>query len=110
MKKRLKKIILIIILIVSLGGIIGTIILAKKETSSKKMTSDRQIESIEPPIMNNKDFNSKHGLKTKYILLITGFSIVFSLDLLYLIMSKNSEFYLNRDKLIIVKFCGSKKF
>ncbi len=73
----------------SLGGIIETAILAKKEASSKKITSDRQIENIEPPIMNNKDFNSKHGLKTKYILLITGFSIVFSLDLLYLIMSKN---------------------
>lgn len=101
MKKRLKKIILIIILIVSLGGIIGTIIFAKKETSSKEMTSDRQIENMELPIMNNKDFNSKHGLETKYILLITGFSIVFSLDLLYLIMSKNSKFYLNRDKLII---------
>lgn len=60
--------------------------------------------------MNNKDFNSEHGLKTKYILLITGFSIVFSLDLLYLIMSKNDKFYLNRDKLIIVKFCSPKKF
>ena len=101
MKKRLKKIILIIILIVSLGGIIETIILAKKETSSKEITSDRQIENMEPPIMNNKDFNSKYSLEIKYILLIAGFSIVFSLDLLYLIMSKNSKFYLNRDKLII---------
>ena len=106
MKKRLKKIILIIILIVSLGGIIGTVILAKKEASTNVKPTDNQVTIDNPgnmdlPIMNDKGFNSKHGLETKYILLITGFSTLFSLDLLYLVMSRNGKFYQNKDKLII---------
>lgn len=88
MNKKLKKIILIIILIVSLGGIIGTVVLAKNDSTN----------IVGYPNMN---FNKKNNLSSKYVLMITGFGSVLSLDLLYLIMDRNDKFYKNKDKLII---------
>lgn len=88
MNKKLKKIILIIILIISLGGIIGTIVLAKNDSTN----------IVGYPNMN---FNKKSNLSSKYISMITGFSSVLSLDLLYLIMDRNDKLYKNKDKLII---------
>lgn len=85
MNKKLKKIILIIILIISLGGIIGTIVLAKNDSTN----------IVGYPNMN---FNKKSNLSSKYIPMITGFSSVLSL---YLIMDRNDKFYKNKDKLII---------
>lgn len=84
MNKKLKKIILTIILIISIGGIIGAIILAKNDNSNV----------IGYP-------NKKNNLSSKYVLIITGFSTVLSLDILYLIMDRNDKFYKNKDKLII---------
>ena len=84
MNKKLKKIILTIILIISIGGIIGTIILAKNDNSN---------------VMGYP--NKNNNLSSKYVLIITEFSTVLSLDILYLIMGRNDKFYKNKDKLII---------
>ncbi len=62
-----------------------------------------------PEMPNNKNndshykgANNKNKLTIHYIIIISGFSLLFSMSLLYLIMSrKNNKFYKVKDKLII---------
>ena len=79
--KKAKRIGLILILIMAIGGIIGTIYLAYKDTS----------RMIIGPFSNT--------LSTKYLLMIVIFISIMSLDLLYLLLG--SKFYRDKDKLII---------
>ena len=82
MKEKLKKIILILVIIISLAMIPITIYYANNHTE-----------------LTNEFMKMHNELNTKYIIIITLSSIVFSLSLLYLTSKKG--FYKNKDKLIV---------
>ncbi len=105
MKRNLKNIILIVVILVSLAGIFLTVMIAKNNiTNEGDRSSPPQI--TETSESNRMEFTPRNKnvtkLETGYVVVIGVFSGIFSLSLLYLLMSiKNQKFYKNKDKLIV---------
>ena len=100
MKKNIKKIILVLCIILSVVGIVLTIIYAKNNIKNS-FDSLLQLSN-----QNNQSFipMNKNSIKltTLYVVLIGTFCTIFSLCIVYLIMSiKNEKFYKIKDKIII---------
>lgn len=105
MKRNIKKIVLGIIVLLSFLGIILTIYLAQNN-NVRSDNGNLKPEIVERSKTNqtmvNPNNRSNLKLEDGYVVAITLLSIIFSLCLLYLLMSnKNDKFYKNRDKLII---------
>lgn len=100
MRKNIKKIILVLCIILSVVGIVLTIIYAKNNIKNS-FGSLLQLSN-----QNNQSFipMNKNSIKltTLYVVLIGTFCTIFSLCIVYLIMSiKNEKFYKIKDKIII---------
>ena len=100
MRKNIKKIILVLCIILSVVGIVLTIIYAKNNIKNS-FDSLLQLSN-----QNNQPFipMNKNSIKltTLYVVLIGTFCTIFSLCIVYLIMSiKNEKFYKIKDKIII---------
>lgn len=100
MRKNIKKIILVLCIILSVVGIVLTIIYAKNNIKNS-FDSLLQLSN-----QNNQSFipMNKNSIKltTLYVVLIGTFCTIFSLCIVYLIMSiKNEKFYKIKDKIII---------
>ncbi len=114
MKKRIINIILIIVMISSIVGIAITINHAKDNLIRNNPPQMREMGGT-PPEMNNGNKgeapngkapmnmnNQSNKLTTNYKIIIGVFSGLFSISLIYLLMSlKNPKFYTNKDKIII---------
>mgnify|MGYP004588481543 FL=1 len=100
MRKNIKKIILVLCIILSVVGIVLTIIYAKNNIKNS-FDSLLQLSN-----QNNQSFipMNKNSIKLTplYVVLIGTFCTIFSLCIVYLIMSiKNEKFYKIKDKIII---------
>ena len=103
MRKNIKKIILVLCIILSVVGIVLTIIYAKNNIKNS-FDSLLQLSN-----QNNQSFipMNKNSIKLTplYVVLIGTFCTIFSLCIVYLIMSiKNEKFYKIKDKIIIYIF------
>lgn len=118
MKEKTKKIILIVVMALSILGICLTVNHAKNNISKNdgNIVKREQMSGTPPDMQNgnhqnmgglpSKDFemtkNSQRKLTTVYVVVIASFSGLFSICLIYLLMSiKNKTFYKNKDKVII---------